>query len=89
MKYRKKPIVVEAWQWSGENKEKFPDWLRNQIDIQFVNIDETIGLRLLLIDTQHGAAECSEGDFIIKGVKGELYLCKPDIFEATYERVEG
>ena len=88
MKFRKRPVVVDAWQWNGEDKEKFPYWLQGRLDIQFVNLDELTGLRLLLVDTQHGNAECSEGDWLIKGIKGELYPCKDDVLQATYERVD-
>lgn len=78
MKYRKKPVVVEAIQYNGKNK----------VEIQlFVNmyLDETIkGLKIPMIE---GDMFASVGDYIIKGVQGEFYPCKPDIFEKTYEAV--
>ncbi len=78
MKYRKKPVVVEAIQYNGKNK----------VEIQlFVNmyLDETS--KGLKIPTLEGDMFASVGDYIIKGVKGEFYPCKPDIFEQTYELV--
>lgn len=87
LKYRKKPIVVEAWQWDGKDIQEFPEFLKQRLDMSVVPIDESIGLRMLLIDTQHGVVACDEGDWIIIGAAGEAYPCKASIFEATYERV--
>lgn len=83
MKYRKKPVVIEAVQWTGDNYNeictfmgKYPSYIdSNRKD--------------LLIETLEGDYIASEGDFIIKGVQGEFYPCKPDIFETTYEEVGG
>lgn len=79
-KYRKKPVVVEAVQWTGENEKEIFDFInwRNA---------EMQG-KTLVIHTLEGNHNASAGDYIIKGVKGEFYPCKPDIFEATYEPVE-
>ena len=79
-KYRKKPVVIEAIQWTGKNyldTRKFIDCMGN-----FFN-------GKVYIKTLEGTHCASIGDFIIKGVNGELYPCKPDIFEKTYEYVEG
>lgn len=73
--YRKKPVEVQAVQWNGENVGevlKFCENARLKDDSIF-------------IDTLEGIMEAKTGDYIIKGVKGEFYPCKPDIFEATYE----
>jgi hypothetical protein len=84
-KYRKKPVVIEAMQWDPSTKEGIADGLR------FVKT--TAGLlpgpngQVLTIKTLEGIMETQPGDWIIKGVKGEFYPCKPDIFEATYEEV--
>lgn len=59
MKYRKKPIVVEAIKWTGDNVKEISKFM-----------------------------EASMGDYIIKGVQGEFYPCKPDIFQKTYEELE-
>jgi hypothetical protein len=80
-KFRKKPVVIEAVVWTGENINEVMGFLgwRN------ADYDGKDGLR---IRTLEGTRHASIGDFIIKGVKGEFSPCKPDIFEATYEPVE-
>ena len=87
-KYKKKPVEIEAIQWTGENvKEVFLFGL-NQQDLTEETIDQ---LKLpsgdLYIMTLEGTMIASKGDFIIKGVKGEFYPCKPDIFNMTYDQV--
>ena len=77
-KYRKKPVVIEAWQNSDENE--FPTWVDN------ANVGREPG-GVILINTLEGVMRAMPGDYIIKGVKDEVYPCKPDIFEATYEVV--
>lgn len=82
-KYRKKPIVVEAVQFNGQN---FDECLRFCKDAYLTHLRGVLlGLK---IDTLEGDMFISKGDFIIKGVNGEFYPCKPDIFEASYEVVE-
>ena len=81
MKYRKKPVVIEAVEWTG-TKESFEEIEKFMGDFPRV----TNGL--LHVDTLEGTMYASVGDYIIKGVKGEFYPCKPDIFKATYEAVE-
>lgn len=83
-KYIKKPIVIEAIQWDGSTKRKLEivDFMKSgQYQESFFNPGE------LIIPTLEGDLTVSVGDFIIKGIKGEFYPCKPDIFEATYEEV--
>lgn len=79
-RYRKKPIVFETIRWSGTNSVEIIDWIdgvwQAQVDI---NGD-------LLIETLDGVMKATQGDFIIKGIKGEFYPCKPDIFLESYER---
>ena len=77
MKFRKKPVVIEATQWFKMGDH--PDVTRFRDDVS-----ESIGW----IDTLEGGHIVNQGDWIITGVKGEHYPCKPDIFEMTYERVE-
>ena len=78
-KYRKKPVVIEALQFDGKNYE------------ECLNLSEDIfmfdGDNYLNITTLEGTMKCSVGDYIIKGINGEFYPCKPDIFEKTYEEV--
>lgn len=83
-KYRKKPVVIDAWQLTKENVEAgIPDW----IDLDTVHIFDG-GVLFAEIVTLEGVMQASEGDYIIKGVQGEFYACKPDIFEQTYEVAE-
>lgn len=82
MKYRKKPVVIEAVQWTGKNQtEIFAFTKAGEIGEDFMSSD-------IEIVTLEGTMKASPGDWIIKGVKGEFYPCKPDIFEATYEPVK-
>lgn len=85
--YRKKPVIVEAFQNSkAENEETgaWPQWLLNALRRGDIYMDG----RGTHIKTLEGELHVSEEDWIIRGVKGELYPCKPDIFEETYEKVE-
>lgn len=86
MKFRKKPVVVEAVQWTGENKDEISSfiWHDKTQDEKTHYFDEK-GLHIITLEGEHFA---NVNDWIIKGVKGEFYPCKPDIFEATYEPVE-
>lgn len=82
-KYRKKPVVIEAVKWTGDNDQKVA-----QIDEGIGALNLPLGLdRPLTIFTLEGEMRVDEGDYIIKGVRTELYPCKPDIFEETYEEV--
>jgi hypothetical protein len=89
MKYRKRPVVIEAFLWTGgPDQTEDPEWIIEAIKngkVRFVNTE--LGCRMQ-IETLEGSMVARPGDFIIQGVKGEIYPCKPDIFEATYERVE-
>lgn len=95
MKYRKKPIVIEAFQYDGDliNKEGnfyVPEWASEAYKggvMYFKSIDELYCPCTLFIKTLEGDMVADVGDYIIKGIKGELYPCKPDIFEKTYDEV--
>ena len=76
--YRKKPVTVEAVQWTGETHAEMCDF----IDPEVFEIIPRVGL---VIHTLEGDHHASPGDYIIKGVNGEFYPCKPDIFAKTYE----
>ena len=89
-KYKKKPIVVEAIQWNGNtNKQEIDEFVGNQlkaeIDSETAYVagmgKPTYGL---LIETLEGTMKANKGDWIIKGISGEFYPCKPDIFIKTY-----
>ena len=80
-KYRKKPVEIEAIQFSGWNHDEIFDWINDNINsVQPICYKETIQ-----INTLEGVMTASVGDYIIKGIKGEFYPCKPDIFETTYQ----
>ncbi len=94
MKYRKKPVVIESVRWAGNNHREMWDFLTGKTD-DYISasgdnfyIDHTKVQGGLIIKTLEGEHVASIGDYIIRGVKGEFYPCKPDIFEATYEPVE-
>lgn len=86
-KYRKKPVVVEAMQYTVDNIDQFCDWCTDAV----VERDIVSGEAILnvYINTLEGVHHVSPYDFGIKGVQGEFYPCKPDIFHATYESVDG
>ena len=88
--YRKKPVVISAVQWTGDNQEEVFELERNKVSNVICEIDilyEPNRKPSLIINTLEGEMSANIGDWIIKGVQGELYPCKPDIFEATYEEV--
>lgn len=85
MQYRKKPVVIEAMQFTNDSKDKVFRWGSElQMNIYPSFQDEK---PCLMIPTLEGEMTCSLGDWLIKGVNGEFYPCKPDIFEKTYEKV--
>lgn len=84
MKYRKKPVVIEAFRLGIEC---IPDWfMKKVVDGEIHIYGEPAEAD---IKTLEGVMHANFGDFIIKGIKGELYPCKADIFYATYEESEG
>lgn len=78
MKYRKKPVVIEATQWfkDGDHPAVKPSRYTQETK------------RLGVIETLEGTMAVMPGDWIITGIKGEQYPCRPEVFEATYEKVE-
>jgi hypothetical protein len=96
MKYRKIPVVVDAIQWTGENQREMFDFLTNyektddymSASGEHFVIDHNAVKGGLVIKTLEGEHIASIGDYIIRGVAGEFYPCKPEIFEKTYERAE-
>ena len=83
LKFRKKPVVIEA--------EKYEAWRTLSSEFTRGAPDGTFEHKengCLLINTLEGSMEARDGDWVIRGIKGEFYPCKPDIFDATYEPVE-
>jgi hypothetical protein len=85
MKYRKKPVIIEAVKWDGRRKT-FDEIVKlNTLD-RGLNYD--LKTKKINIKTLEGWHEGNIGDFIIQGVRGELYPCKPDVFEKSYELIK-
>ena len=77
--YRKKPVVIEAMKITPDNVDELVEFCEGNLKSHFL-----VGV---VIETLEGKMTVTIGDYIIKGVKGEFYPCKPDIFEMTYELV--
>lgn len=85
MRFRKKPVVIEAVQFNGTNHAEIFAFCADASN----NADNPNAVsNTLWIHTLEGGHVCSRGDWVIKGIKNEFYPCKPDIFEATYEPVD-
>ena len=99
MKFRKKPVEIEAmrlmgshhdadvYRWVEDNSQGSFDPLSGEVPASGCSIDPETGF--FLIATLEGVMQAKPGDWIIRGVQGEFYPCKPDIFAATYELIEG
>lgn len=86
MKFRKKPVIVDAIQFTGKNKDEIIEFTEDTEISDCCNLKgKTVAL---LIHTLERPMEASINDWIIKGVKGEFYPCKPDIFKLTHEKVD-
>jgi hypothetical protein len=86
-RYRKKPVVIDAWQSfddCGESTNVYPGWVMDAIALGVIFASAN---GRTMIKTLEGDLTVSDGDWIIKGVKNELYPCKPDVFTATYDPV--
>ena len=88
-KYRKRPVIIDAFQWTGDqNQTEDPTWIIEALNAKKVKIVGSGKLCIMSIETLEGVMTGRVGDFIIKGVQGEIYPCKPDIFNQTYEKVD-
>ena len=89
MKYRKKPVVVEAIQWTGKNLQELKNFVGDSLEYDVMDAAWEVGKGPVIVNvriqTLEGIHHASVGDFIIKGIRGEFYPCKPDIFAKTYE----
>lgn len=94
MKYRKKPVIVDCIQWTGENIDEVKGFVGNSLHVYMIDVSAPNGhetktiMASISIMKLEGEHSCRIGDYIIKGVNGEFYPCKPDIFEQTYEKAE-
>jgi len=86
-RFRKKPVEIDAVQFDGTPRSA--NEVFDAFDIPGAKFNPVDGLSVgtIIIPTMEGEMTASAGDWIIKGVKGEFYPCKPDIFEATYDAV--
>ena len=88
MKYRKKPVVIEAIEWNGD-VEAVMEFMGEHPAFDNPEVFYNEGsMCSIMIQTLEGTMECAPYDYIIKGINGEFYPCKPDIFEKTYDLVE-
>ena len=94
-RYRMKSVEIEAIQYTGCNEQEIADFMGASAFELHTRVDTVLradGNYMknchIYIDTLEGIMTANYGDYIIKGVKGEFYPCKPDIFEETYEDVE-
>ena len=83
IKYRKKPVEIEATQLTKDNWKELAEWIHIHHIAPRIVKDGT-----LVISTLEGHLTANIGDYIIRGVKGGFYPCKPDIFEMTYDKVD-
>ena len=83
-KFVKKPVVVEAIQYNGINITEVESFVGAKLPSVWLSVEDT----QLVIPTLEGDMKVSKGDYIIKGIKGEFYPCKPDIFKSIYNLVE-
>lgn len=84
-KFRKKPVVIEAVQWDGANQSEIFSFVGTELQVERTTIDGEMVPVCLVIETLEGEHRASKGDWIIRGVAGEFYPCKPEIFARTYE----
>ena len=102
MKYRKRPVVIEAFQYDGDminssGKPYVPEWAISAVnnntmyydgsELFIPTLEGDHHVTVLFIHTLEGDHHVTVGDYVIQGINGELYPCKPDIFEKTYEAV--
>lgn len=89
-RYRKKPVVIEAMQISanGENLEAIMVWMGEGGGKAFFEVDDDGGIGPLVVETLEGNHIAGPADWIIRGVAGEFYPCKPEIFAQTYEEAD-
>lgn len=87
-KYRKKPLVIEAEQLTQDNYDRALEFAFANSNKTQVSVGADEGGQHLVLHTLEGALRVNPGEWIILGIHGELYPCKPDIFDETYEAVE-
>lgn len=88
-RYKTKPCEIEAIQWNGTNLKEIKDFVGNSLSYSICDTAWEVGKGIpfvfMKIKTLEGDMQANEGDYIIKGLRGEFYPCKPDVFEKKYE----
>lgn len=87
-RYVKRPIVIRAVKWTGYNFDEISEFAEGQPLTLYNTLYNNLGITKLIIETLEGDIYAEVGDYIIQGVHGEYYSCKPDIFTETYEEIE-
>ena len=87
MKFRKRPVIVEAIQFTGDNMDEFKEFVGAE-NIQCYLESGDGMFRIVSIKTDSGINSVGVGDWVIKGTEGEVYPCKPDVFDKIYEKVD-
>ena len=88
-RFRKKPVEIEAMHFNGlDDYLKIVEWMKASGDTWALANEVRYSTPIMLLQTLEGTMAASPGDWIIRGIKGEFYPCKPDIFEETYEKVD-
>lgn len=94
LKYRKRPVVIEAWQFDPGAFDTpgwiEPMWWHEEVDhtTYLGKLRSKRGGKILIIPNEHGPATARPGNWVIRGVNGEIYPCTDDVFQKTYEKVE-
>ena len=91
-RYKTKPCEIEAIQWDGSNQKEVMDFVGESLIYYSLNLDTSWNddkpYVYMAVMTLEGRMRMSKGDYIIKGLRGEFYPCKPDVFEKKYELIE-
>ena len=91
-KYKTKPVVIEAVKWTGLNLDEVKEFVGEDLIYDICDSAWKVGkgkpFIIVQINTLEGVKLCTEGDYIIKGLRGEFYPCKPDVFKKKYEELE-
>ena len=87
MRYKMKPLIIEAVQWTGFNIDEVKSFVGETLHYGIMHTKDNETYVNMIIETSNGNQFCTKGDFIIKDANGEFYPCKPDIFDKTYETV--
>lgn len=91
-KYIKKPVEIEAVQWNGHNPTEIKEFAGDSVKIEYYDAAYEVGagpvIVTVTIHTLEGDMKANKGDYIIKGVKGEFYPCREDIFLQTYDALD-